>query len=53
MALEKYNLIALFKKTMSRKKSEYEWDFERVMTTIEDGEHKEGDCTLSAIIINL
>ena len=52
MVIEKYNLIALFKKTMSRK-SEYERDFERVMTTIEDGEHKEGDCTLSAIIINL
>ena len=34
-------------------KSEYEWDFERVMTTIEDGEDKEGDCTLLAIIINL
>ena len=52
MAIEKYNLIALFKKTMSRK-SEYEWDFERVMTTIEDGDHKEEGCTLAAIIINL
>ena len=50
--MEKYNLIALFKKLWVEK-SEYEWDFERVMTTIEDGEHKEGDCTLSAIIINL
>ena len=33
MAIEKYNLIALFKKLWVEK-SEYEWDFERVMMAI-------------------
>jgi len=32
--MEKYNLIALFKKKLWVEKSEYEWDFQRVMTTI-------------------